>query len=483
MTPDRAELLARIEAFDIDGPTPPALTFPARLARENGWPRPFAARVVREYKRFVFLAVTAGRPVCPSEQVDAAWHLHLTYTRSYWKRFCGEVLGRPLHHDPTKGGPAEADKHLRMYADTFAAYREAFGHDPPADIWPPAGVRFGDDLHHVAVNTRHNWVVPKAGVKRTAAVAAAVGLVGLAGGAGGNPFDLEGKDFLSQFLWPLLFAAFALGLAIRWFMKGSAGDDVPALNWADAAYLTGGKNRLLTAAIARAVQTGSAKVSDDRQMLDRAGPEPADPLERAVWKALPVAKREFLKLRDLGTAVELAYAERAEGLKAEGLLLTSDRRLGVWFLTVLPLLLVALGAGVPRLVMGVANDKPSGYLVVTLIGSFLAFVILCGLTPRRTRKGDAALARLKAEHGMLKHAKLAGGGYDAGLAVALFGTAALVGTALDPVTSWYPRATGEASYSGGCGAGCGGGGGGDGGGGDGGGGGGCGGCGGGGGGD
>ena len=44
-----------------------------------------------------------------SEQVDAAWHLHLTYTRSYWDRFCKETLGQPLHHDPTRGGPAEAD--------------------------------------------------------------------------------------------------------------------------------------------------------------------------------------------------------------------------------------------------------------------------------------------------------------------------------------------------------------------------------------
>ena len=82
--------------------------------------------------------MTVGRHVCPSEDVDQAWHLHLTYTRSYWKRFCGDVLGRPLHHDPTRGGPAEARKHLAMYDRTLAAYREAFGHEPPPDIWSPA---------------------------------------------------------------------------------------------------------------------------------------------------------------------------------------------------------------------------------------------------------------------------------------------------------------------------------------------------------
>src|SRR5262249_26133617 len=75
MPPDRVALLDRILGFDIDGVESPALPFAARLARENGWSRPHAERVIREYRRFVFLAVTAGFPVCPSEDVDAAWHL------------------------------------------------------------------------------------------------------------------------------------------------------------------------------------------------------------------------------------------------------------------------------------------------------------------------------------------------------------------------------------------------------------------------
>ena len=123
MTPEQSSLLARIESFDIDGGAA-ALPFAARLAREHGWARTYAERVIREYKRYVFLCMNSATPVCPSEDVDAAWHLHLTYTRSYWKRFCGDVLGRPLHHEPTKGGPAEADKHLAMYEATLTANRE-----------------------------------------------------------------------------------------------------------------------------------------------------------------------------------------------------------------------------------------------------------------------------------------------------------------------------------------------------------------------
>ncbi|HYH65499.1 MAG TPA: hypothetical protein VD866_12455, partial [Urbifossiella sp.] len=63
MTPDRAALLARVEAFDVDGPTAPALPFSARLAREHGWSPHYADRVVREYKRFAFLAAAGLGPV------------------------------------------------------------------------------------------------------------------------------------------------------------------------------------------------------------------------------------------------------------------------------------------------------------------------------------------------------------------------------------------------------------------------------------
>ena len=90
-------LLERIEAFEFDE-GPAALTFTKRLARENGWNVAFAERVIAEYKRFVYLALVAGHPVTPSDEVDQAWHLHMLYTRSYFDRFCGGVLGRQHAH-------------------------------------------------------------------------------------------------------------------------------------------------------------------------------------------------------------------------------------------------------------------------------------------------------------------------------------------------------------------------------------------------
>ena len=139
------------------------------MAWENGWSRRLADRAIEEYKRFMFLAVVAGHPVTPSDQVDQVWHLHLLYTRSYWDRFCGEVLGRPVHHGPTKGGTQESSKFEQWYERTLASYRTVFG-EPPSDLWPPPEMRFGEDLCYVRVNTARNHVIPRARLRRAGGI-------------------------------------------------------------------------------------------------------------------------------------------------------------------------------------------------------------------------------------------------------------------------------------------------------------------------
>ncbi|MCW1920965.1 hypothetical protein OKA05_00265 [Luteolibacter arcticus] len=166
------ELLLRLESFEIDEP---GATFPfsARLARENGWTRGFALRVMAEYKRFVWLAIRAGHPVTPSEEVDEAWHLHLCYTRSYWDGMCGGILGKPLHHGPTEGGKREDEKFAGWYARTLESYRAHFGEEPPADIWPPLAIRFSPATTR-KVDAATHWIVPKRTAKRVLLGSAAV---------------------------------------------------------------------------------------------------------------------------------------------------------------------------------------------------------------------------------------------------------------------------------------------------------------------
>ncbi|MFM5884453.1 MAG: glycine-rich domain-containing protein [Novosphingobium sp.] len=142
------------------GPDDAALSFAQRLARENGWTAAFAARVIGEYRRFCYLAVTAGHPVTPSDAVDQAWHLHLTYSADYWQTYCPEVLGRALHHGPTAGGSAEHARYFEQYAQTLRSYERAFG-APPCDIWPGAHQRLIVDPQARRVHPREGWIIAR----------------------------------------------------------------------------------------------------------------------------------------------------------------------------------------------------------------------------------------------------------------------------------------------------------------------------------
>lgn len=135
--------------------------FLARLRRENRWSRAYAERAITEYQRFVYLAAIAPQPVTPSEAVDQVWHLHLLYTRSYWDDLCAGLLGRPLHHGPSAGGPAEAAKFADWYEATLALYRLEFDLEPPADLWPPTPQRFNPIHRWAWINTAECWLIPK----------------------------------------------------------------------------------------------------------------------------------------------------------------------------------------------------------------------------------------------------------------------------------------------------------------------------------
>ena len=155
-----SDLWQRLAAHDI-GPRDAVLSFTARLARENRWSEEFAERVVLEYKRFCYLAKTAGHEVTPSDAVDQVWHLHLTYSRDYWQVFCPEVLEAELHHGPTAGGQVERSRYYAQYAATLKSYEEAFGTPPPADIWPDSRQRFVEDPKAFRVKPSDAIVIPR----------------------------------------------------------------------------------------------------------------------------------------------------------------------------------------------------------------------------------------------------------------------------------------------------------------------------------
>ncbi|WP_316799015.1 hypothetical protein [Pedobacter frigidisoli] len=149
----------KIKAFEIDEPHT-EFRFEQRLARENGWTAQYARRVIEEYKKFIFMCCISPNGVTPSDEVDQAWHLHLTYTKSYWVNLCRHTLKKEIHHHPTKGGANEKEKFNDFYTGTLSIYALNFGVDAPADIWPAQEKRFAIRKFE-RVNRNDYWVFPK----------------------------------------------------------------------------------------------------------------------------------------------------------------------------------------------------------------------------------------------------------------------------------------------------------------------------------
>jgi hypothetical protein len=156
----QVKLYNRIQTFNIDQPGD-SFPFSKRLARDHQWSLIYAQRVIEEYKKFLFLAIVADYPVTPSNAVDQAWHLHLTYTHSYWNDLCIHILPRPLHHTPTQGGQQQRDLFWDYYRKTLESYECFFGNCAPIDIWPAPATRFRQTAQFRQVNSQDYWVIPK----------------------------------------------------------------------------------------------------------------------------------------------------------------------------------------------------------------------------------------------------------------------------------------------------------------------------------
>ncbi|PWK67097.1 hypothetical protein LX99_04955 [Mucilaginibacter oryzae] len=176
LTPAQTQLWDRINGFQLDDPHA-EFKFSERLARENGWSMRYTHRVIAEYKKFLFLCYVAERGVTPADAVDQAWHLHLTFTRSYWIDLCRDTIGREIHHNPTRGGGSEAVKYHHFYTDTARLYADHFGEMPPVDIWPDHDTRFGK-INFQRVSLDNYWLIRKPKHARALALSLALILLG-----------------------------------------------------------------------------------------------------------------------------------------------------------------------------------------------------------------------------------------------------------------------------------------------------------------
>ncbi len=134
MTYKEDPLWQKISDFNLDADEA-SFPFSKKLTAKMHWSASYTHRAIAEYKRFIYLCCISPTGASPAPIVDEVWHLHLTYSVSYWIEFCQDTLGRDIHHHPSQGGAEELAKHHKWYDETYLLYRDTFGESPPADIW------------------------------------------------------------------------------------------------------------------------------------------------------------------------------------------------------------------------------------------------------------------------------------------------------------------------------------------------------------
>lgn len=145
MKKEHQNLWLKVARFSLDDPNA-AYPFSKKLGEAQGWFEDKTLHVIAEYKKFMFLCMTAPNGASPSPAVDECWHLHLTFTANY-AAFCAETAGKFIHHNPSKGGTTERHRHTDWYEETLKNYVETFQQIPPHNIWtPPEGFNAADFL-------------------------------------------------------------------------------------------------------------------------------------------------------------------------------------------------------------------------------------------------------------------------------------------------------------------------------------------------
>lgn len=125
-SPDLADTILRAMQFPLDEVI-------LRYSRDMNLPLETAREHERELRRFLILcAINPCAEYGMTGPIDNLWHTFLLFTRLYAK-FCGEVAGKFLHHEPTSNNQKLSRTAYQLF---LTDYEIAFEESPPAHFWP-----------------------------------------------------------------------------------------------------------------------------------------------------------------------------------------------------------------------------------------------------------------------------------------------------------------------------------------------------------
>lgn len=251
-----------------------------------------------------------------------------------------------------------------------------------------------------------------------------------------GPFDWTGGPFLTLYL--ILFAVvIALGILIPARMLPE-GRRRPVTDPEQLAYLSGGSARLADTVTARLLAAKALAIGE-KNRLDIVARHATTAAETSV-----LALSAPLDWARIERAVRPEAARIQSGLQQAGLMLDGGERANLRYWALLPYAMLLM-FGATKWWIGEARDRPTGFLIALLVVTLVVALIRAGTIPRLTRAGRDALAAARKDADRIRRAPRAA---EAGVAVALFGTAVLAGSEFDAFHKMR-AASGDGGSSGG----------------------------------
>jgi uncharacterized protein (TIGR04222 family) len=245
-----------------------------------------------------------------------------------------------------------------------------------------------------------------------------------------------GSDFLLFYAGLLGFACVAgwwIPARLRAPGRHGVADDLESV-----AVLVGGCERLADSVLADLYTRGALIAQGEGQLAVAHRDVAGSPAAKALLMADPPLTRQAAR------EALTVHADRiAARLQRAGLLLRPEEHMRLRWLSITPFAALLL-LGLYRQRAGDAVGEPTGFLVILLAVTVFCAIIRFARSDPRTLAGIAAVRQLQNRGMRTARAPRA---EEAAMAVALFGTAVLVGTPWEPVHAMRQQGSGDGSSS------------------------------------
>lgn len=355
-------LWIKLSAFQFDDPEA-IYPFSAKLATEEKWTRDFALEVIDEYRKFLYLCCINPSGASPSLKVDAAWHMHLTYTRNYWQLLCKETLGREIHHNPSTGGSSQKTKYTDLYSDTWLQYKQVFGQEPPDTIWEqPTAKSVGGNIQSVI-----NYLQ---GFKFYLPLLLPIIFSGIVFNRF-NPFQLNGPLFLVFYGLLMIASIFLMAKGRerrRMQLVPKLNAILPETDKYDLAFIAGGRNKVVLLCFADLVERGLIK--NTRDSFFEVEPDLVQAQNNPAIKYMEeLSVNTQYTFRQLEKYLEKVAIDKWDKL---GYLVAEYNETDS--VSMAPV--VTLIVGGLRVLQGATNDKPLGILIAMMVAFAIIYQML-----------------------------------------------------------------------------------------------------------